>query len=336
MKRNGQNAPCGDTVVSTRIRLARNISGIPFPSRMNAEQLEKVNNLVKAAVERSNEPIARGLKFIKMDDVPENERACMVERHVISPDFAKNWRGRALILSEDESISVMLCEEDHIRIQVLLGGLQLEKAYEIASLVDDMLCCGVKIAFDKRLGFLTECPTNLGTGLRASVMMHLPLLHESGQLKTFADSASKIGYTLRGLYGEGSKPVISLYQISNQITLGVNEKSVIDNLNVIAGNLIKSEKEIQSRIPKEKIEDISMRALGTLKYARIMSSGEMMRHLSDLSLGVCAGVIGEEVDPFALLIEGQPHTLMKKYGEMTPAERDIKRAEMLRNALSSV
>lgn len=325
--------PFDDIVVSTRVRLARNIKKLPFPAKMNKEQFATLNNTVKQAVEGSNTPISNGLKFIKMEDIPENERACMVERHIISPDFASNYMGRAIIISEDESICIMLGEEDHIRIQILLPGIQLEKAYEIASLVDDMLCENIEIAFDKQIGFLTECPTNLGTGLRASVMMHLPLTSKSGKLKTFIDSASKIGYTVRGLYGEGSKAAGSLYQISNQITLGVSEKGVIDNLKVIAQNLITCEKDLQSKIERVKIEDISMRAFGTLKYARVISSSEMMQLISNLSIGVCSGVIDLNVKPFALFIKGQPHTLMQKYGEMSPGDRDIKRAQMLREAL---
>ena len=328
-----RKGPNDDIVVSTRIRLARNLRGIPFPAKMNKEQFEKVNNIVKEAVLNSSAPIAKGLKFIKMEDIPANERACMVERHIISPAFAENYQNRAIIISSDESISIMLGEEDHIRIQIILPGLQLEKAYEIASLVDDMLCEKADIAFHKELGFLTECPTNLGTGLRASVMMHLPLSSESGNFKSFIDSASKIGYTVRGLYGEGTKATAYLYQISNQITLGISEKSVIENLKVIAENLIKNEKELQSKIDKTKLEDISMRALGTLKYARIISSSEMMQLLSNLSVGISAGVIKKDIKPFALFIEGQPHTLMKKYGEMTAGDRDIKRAGVLRDVL---
>lgn len=319
--------------VSTRIRLARNIKGIPFPSKMSDAQREEVNTAVKNAVSKSDLPVAKGLKFIKMEDIPENERYCMVERHIISPEFAASPKGRAVVISEDETVSIMIGEEDHIRIQVVLGGLVLDKAYEIADLVDDMLCRELCIAYDKRLGFLTECPTNLGTGMRASVMLHLPFLNETGELKRFSDSASKIGYTVRGMYGEGSRSAVSLFQISNQITLGLGEKDAINNLKVIADNLITREEELRKSIDKEKLCDVSMRALGTLKYARIMSSNEMMQLISNLCVGISSGTAESKIPPFKLFVEGQPHMLMRKYGELSPEERDIKRAEMIRESL---
>ncbi len=328
------NVPSGGITLSTRIRLARNLKGIPFPSRMNARQREDVNAAVKAAAESSSAPVMRELKFIKMSDVPENERYAMVERHIISPEFAANSGGRAVIISPDESICIMLGEEDHIRIQVVLPGLQPEKAYEIADLIDNALCEKLDIAFDKRLGFLTECPTNLGTGLRASVMMHLPMLSANGGLKTFADSASKIGYTVRGMYGEGTKATACFYQISNQITLGLSEKSVIDNLKAIAKNLTEKEKELQKSIDKIDVEDTAMRAYALLKNARIMSSSEMMRLISDLMLGINTGAVKTDAVPLKLFIEGQPYGLTVKYGTLSAKERDIKRAEMLREALN--
>ena len=191
------SAPEDDIVVSTRIRLARNLSGMPFPARMNADQRRELNARVKKAITESNTPFAKTLKYIDMKNVPQTEIMAMVERHVISPEFAAGNEERAIILSDDESISIMIGEEDHIRIQVIMGGLQLEKAYDIAERLDTLLYDTLHFAFDKNLGFLTECPTNLGTGLRASVMLHLPVIESSGEISQLADSVGKIGFTRR-------------------------------------------------------------------------------------------------------------------------------------------
>lgn len=327
-----QNAPENDVVISTRVRLARNLSGVPFPSRMTSTQRTEVNERIKRAISESNTPFARSLKYIAMKDVPEIERYSMVERHIISREFASNCEDGAIILSEDETISVMIGEEDHIRIQVILGGLQLEKAYDIAESIDALLCGTLDLAFDERLGFLTECPTNLGTGLRASVMLHLPVTESTGEISALADSINKIGFTVRGMYGEGSKAVASIYQISNQITLGISEKNAIDNLKIITTQLIDKERSLRGQIEPINAEDLSMRAMGILKNARILSSEEMMKRLGEIKLGIGLGII-EDVLPIKLLIEGQPYMLMRTYGEMSPQERDIRRAEMVRNSL---
>ncbi len=329
------SAPCDDIVVSTRVRLARNINGIPFPFRMTAEQLNTVNNQVKNAIEKSNSPIAKSLKYINMCDIPEIERYAMVERHIISQNFASNYQNRAIIISDDENICIMLGEEDHIRIQVILAGLQIEKAYEIASLVDDVLCGGLDIAFDKSLGFLTECPTNLGTGLRASVMLHLPVIKDNYE-KDLLDYASSIGYTVRGMYGEGSKAKGSLYQLSNQITLGIKEEDTIKDLKAIALSLINKEKGYRQNLELIKTEDICMRSLGVLKSARILTSDEMIKKLSDVKLGQSLGMLDCKQSPIKLLIEGQPNMLMRRFGNISPKERDIERAKMIREALKEV
>lgn len=326
--------PQSDIAVSSRIRLARNISGIPFPSVMNEDKLIEVNNLVKNALLNSNTPFAKSLKFIQMKDIPENERFSMVERHIISREFVSNCENKAIIISDDESICIMLGEEDHIRIQIIKAGLDVLSAYDVAEQIDSLLCGALDIAFDKNLGFLTSCPTNLGTGLRASVMLHLPLLKISGDMGVLSEQIGKIGFTVRGMYGEGTKASASLYQISNQITLGITEKNAIDNLNLITMQLIEKERKLRESLNKIKAEDIAMRALGTLSNARIISSQEMMKLLSELKLGISLDIIEKTaLNPIKLLIDGQPFMLMRKFGEMTADERDIYRANMLREAL---
>ncbi len=320
--------------VSTRVRLARNLKDIPFPSKMTAEDRKRVNEMVKNAVMSSKNPIVKNFKYISMEDIPENERLAMVERHIISREFASKFAGRSIIISEDETVTIMIGEEDHIRIQVLSSGLSPETAYKKACIIDDILCSNLQIAYDKDFGFLTECPTNIGTGLRASVMLHLPLLQMNGRIPFISESVNKLGFTVRGFYGEGTKPQGSLYQISNQITLGISEKDAIDNLKIIAKGLIEREEKLFSELNKIAIEDKCMRSLYTLMGARILTSKELTECLSYIMLGLNFGIINENgIKPVKLFIEGQPFMLMSKYGNMTPDERDIKRAEMIRNQL---
>lgn len=327
------HAPEDDIAVSTRIRLARNLSGLPFPARMTPEQRKELNLKVKNAVLQSNTPFAKSLKYIDMADVPQTEIAAMVERHIISPEFAEENSDRAIIISADESISIMIGEEDHVRIQVILGGLQLEKAYDTAEQLDSLLYNELHFAFDRSLGFLTECPTNLGTGLRASVMLHLPVTESNGEISSIAETVGKIGFTVRGMYGEGTKASASMYQVSNQITLGISEKNAIDNLKIITAQLIDKERKARNGLNKIKLEDMCFRALGTLQNSRILSSKEMMDLLSRIKLGISMGIIKTDVLPIKLFIEGQPNMLMKKYGQLEPEERDIYRAAFIHDAL---
>lgn len=327
-------SPENDIAISTRVRLARNIKGIPFPKKLGDSERVKLFETVRDAIANSNTPYAKSLKYIAVRDIPDAELYSMVERHLISPEFASQNNERAIIISDDESISIMLGEEDHIRIQVILGGLQLEEAYNTASEIDSVLSSLLDFAFDEDLGFLTECPTNLGTGLRASVMLHLPVTESSGEMPLVTDSVGKIGFMVRGMYGEGSGAEASLYQISNQITLGISEKSAIDNLKIITMQLIEKERSKRQSLNKIKLEDLCFRALGLLQNSRIMSSSEMINLLSRIKLGVSMGILSVNVSPIKLLIEGQPNMLIKRFGQMNPSESDIYRASMLRQALS--
>lgn len=322
-------------VVSSRIRLARNIKGIPFPKRMNTAQKEQMLKSVKNLLDGVVIDTVGKLKYIDMEAVPEEELFAMVERHIISPDFAKKQGPKAIVISENEEVSVMLLEEDHFRIQVLRGGLKLNEAYEIAKKIETILSGELTLAFDSQLGYLTECPTNLGTGLRASLMLHLPILKGSGALNTIADSVSKIGLTVRGMYGEGSRSHASLYQLSNQVTLGISEQAAIDNLTAIANQIVQKELAARENLDKNSLEDSVYRALGTLRYARLLSSEEMMNLISSVKLGVEMGIL-EGIDPalpMSILIETLSYSLQKANGRMTPADRDVLRASIIRERL---
>ena len=208
-----------DIVLSTRVRLARNVKEFPFVAHMSLSQKNSLIEQVWNAVSQAH--FGESMKFqkIEMDTLTQEQALSLSERHLISPEFVGQKQGSALLLSGDESVSIMCNEEDHLRIQVLKNGLDFDHAYELASQIDDLIDESLNYAFDEHLGFLTQCPTNLGTGLRASVMLHLPMIERSGLLSRLSNSLSKMGLTIRGTYGEGSKAKGSLYQISNQITL---------------------------------------------------------------------------------------------------------------------
>lgn len=323
-----------DVIITSRIRLARNLSGVPFGTRLTDEQKKQINERVREAICDSNTPYAKTLKYIDMNDVPENECYAMMERHIISPEFAQNKENKAILISDDESICVMIGEEDHIRIQVLHSGLDLHKAYDIAERIDTFLGEKLNFAFSEKLGYLTECPTNLGTGLRASVMLHLPLLESTREISAIADSVNKIGFTVRGIYGESSESQASLYQLSNQITLGISEKDALKNLEAITTQIIDKELSLRETARGVALEDKVCRAYGILKNARIISSKEMMNLVSMIKLGVGMGIINiDNTLPMRILIECQPNMLMRKYGSLDAHERDVKRAQTIRTLL---
>ncbi len=323
-------------VVSSRVRLARNLADMPFPRRMTADMMSELCSRVKAAVGEISKELKLKLQFIEMDDVPKNEIAAMVERHVISRDFAENHHGRAIAISDDESVSIMVGEEDHIRIQVLGGGLSLERVYGLADKIDTALGERLSFAYEPELGYLTECPTNIGTGLRASVMLHLPLCEDRKDIASIAEAVSKIGFTVRGMYGEGSNSKASLYQVSNQVTLGIGEKSAVENLKVIAGQIVEREERGRQEVSRIRLEDIVCRALGTAKSARLMPSEEFMQLISRIKLGKDMGIINiGDISPIEMLINAAPGMLQSKYGEMSAAERDEFRAKTIREILEN-
>lgn len=193
-------------VISTRVRLARNLKEFPFPCRLNEQGREKVIEKVKSALKDSNSPIAQEFSFIKMSELTPQQSVSLVEKRLVSPEFISNTDGRGLLLSNDESLSIMINEEDHIRLQVIKKGLSLEDAYDTADKLDTLLDENLEFAFDSKLGYLTQCPTNLGTGMRASVMLHLPALEKSRAIGRIADNLSKLGLAIRGAHGEGTEP----------------------------------------------------------------------------------------------------------------------------------
>ena len=329
-----------DVVVSTRVRLARNLRDFPFASKLSKEEREKINALVSDAILNGNSVLSKRFKRIDMEKLDQTEAISLVERHLISPEFASNKEGRALLLLDDESVSIMIGEEDHIRLQVMKEGLDLKSTYEEADKIDTLLDEALSFAFDDRLGYLTQCPTNLGTGMRASMLLHLPALSESGAMNRISGSLAKLGLTLRGLYGEGSQSKGDLYQLSNQVTLGLSEEEALQNLQDISMQLIEQERSARNAMARHmEMLDMIGRSYGILLNARILSGDEFMKLISNVRLGIALGVIeGLTYDTIhALIIDAQPATLMKREGRhLPPSERDKKRAELVKERLRTI
>lgn len=325
--------PQGDVVLSTRIRLARNLRQYPFPASMAEPRKKEVCDAVREAVQTRCANAGR-FDCLNMAELPQLTAMSMVERHLISPDFAKGSPGSALFLTEDESVSLMVNEEDHIRLQVMRPGLMLEEAYSMADMLDTALDEQLHFAFDDRLGYLTQCPTNLGTGMRASLMLHLPALEEKGVLNQLTQTVSKLGLTIRGMYGEGSQPKGAVYQLSNQVTLGISEKAAMDNLKGIAEQIIREERQARASLSQNiRFQDRVWRSVGILSHARTLTSDECMTLLSNVLVGRATGILSEPAieDIHALMNDTQPATLTVAAAEEMDAERrDITRAEMVR------
>ena len=324
----------GDIVISTRIRLARNLYDFPFPAKLDINGKNKVNEMIKGILFENDR---KDFSYIEMKDLSRIQAVSLAESHLISPEFASKKDGSALVLSSDESVSIMLCEEDHIRLQVMKSGLALEEAYDIADKLDRMIDGKVKYAFDERIGYLTQCPTNLGTAMRASVMLHLPALTRCGQMTKLANTVSKLGLTIRGANGEGSQPIGDMYQISNQITLGITEETAIANLKSIVLQLVSQERAAAAELVKKPAEeDKIFRALGILKNARLLSTNEFMELISIVRLGAAKGLVEIPIEKInELTVSMQPATISASNPEAaTPALRDAYRAKVVREALA--
>lgn len=330
--------PNSDIVVSTRIRLARNLADLPFPSAAGKEALAEVLTRVRRAAEHL--PEARRYRVFELARLSPLERQVLFEKHLVSPEHIKDPTGRAVVLRDDEAVSIMVNEEDHLRLQVLLPGLDLNNAWQLANRLDDSLEQHLDFAFDGELGFLTACPTNLGSGLRASIMLHLPalvLLKQAGQIFT---TLSQLGVVVRGLYGEGTQALGNFFQISNQLTLNQSEEDLIANLLALVGQVLEQERAARNRLYQEfgnRLVDMVWRAYGTLTNARILSGDEAMKLLSDVRLGVTLNLL-PQVQLAALnrlLVLTRPGFIQRVAGgELAAAERDARRAAIVREELT--
>ena len=324
------------TVISSRIRFARNLSEYPFVSKLSPEKATEIIDKVSPILENG------GFTKIDFHGISKAEALSYVEKHYASREFAEKTSPHALMLNEQCGYAVMLCEEDHLRMQCILPGLALDEAYSALCKLDDLIDESFDIAYDEALGYLTHCPTNLGTGMRASVMMFLPALSMTGRISGLADQLSKIGLTMRGLYGEGTASEGSLYQISNQITLGISEEDSIKKLGDVIKQIEESELSIREHITAEKnpaLIDRICRAEGTLRHAYMLSSKEFISLYSDVMLGIDLGII-TEIDRKTLgrlFIEVMPATLIlsEKEPPKSRKERDLLRAKRIKEAITN-
>ena len=325
-----------DIAVTTRIRIARNIKGIPYPSNMSVSAAKSLIDDVWSAFD--NSPLKAELKMYRISELSDIEKNSLVEKHLISTELCASRVPSVAIISNDEKVSIMVNEEDHIRLQVFENGLEAEKAYDTAKKIEALLSEKLTFDYDNEFGFLTSCPTNAGTGLRASAMLHLPAISTTQSINPLLKWAASLSMTVRGLYGEGSKASGALFQLSNQTTLGVDEKDIISSFTAAACSLISEERRISAELFEKKTSEMTdkcLRSLGILKYAYMISSNEAMNLVSNVCMGVNSGII-KNIDCAKLrkaLFATMPATLILSEGEENAGKRDVKRAEILQNAL---
>jgi protein arginine kinase len=328
------SGPHSDLVVSTRVRLARNLAGVPFSHRARDEQLVGVLGQVERAAKEA--PSFEGGGLLRMHELAPIDRQFLVERHLVSHELSDGARPRGLYMGSTERLSVMVNEEDHVRLQALCSGFQLAEAWAAAEHADEELERSLDYAFSDELGYLTACPTNVGTGMRASVLIHLPALVLTKQIDKVLKSVMQVGLAVRGLYGEGSEVMGNLFQLSNQTTLGHSEQESVESLDRVTRQILDYEeraRDVMLRDARVQIEDKIWRAYGSLRYGRSMSSQEVINLCSAVRLGAALGFAG--LPPLAvvnqLLVFTQPAHLQRGAGRALEApERNVLRAELVR------
>ncbi|MDR1665270.1 MAG: protein arginine kinase [Clostridiales bacterium] len=325
-------------ILSSRVRLARNIKKYPFRQMLSKDSAEKLIRETLSAVLNERTALNSLYRSINMSEFNETEQKVFVEKHIVSPAFVKDAYPRGLLLKDDENVSIMINEEDHIRIQTIMPGDGLSDTYELASRMDDLLEESVEYAFDKEYGYLTSCPTNTGTGLRASYMIHLPALEKTGHLKGILPAIGKFGIALRGLYGEGTESLGGIYQISNQLTLGKSEIDIVASLQNVTKFVIDREKALREKLMNQhrlEVENNIHRAYGILSYSKKMTAKEAMDLLSEVRLGYQTGLLDlpkPNKRIYQIMMEIQPGHLQRMAGqELSEQGRDAMRAEYLRN-----
>lgn len=323
-------------IISSRIRLARNLKKYPFSAKLKENETEMLNETI-SSIKNDRTALSEQFAAINMKSISDTDRLSMLERHLISPEFLKSKRERCLLLKDDESVSIMVNEEDHIRIQSIYPGDDLQGAWNMVDNIDNLIEETLEYAFDKDFGYLTSCPTNTGTALRASYMVHLPMLERTGHMKSILDALTKFGMTIRGTYGEASEAFGSIYQISNQLTLGKSETEIIEALKNITSQVIESEMTLRNKALKSKrseIEDNVYRSYGILTNCRRIKSGEAMKLLSDVRLGYSLGILDvprPKLCIYHIIMNIQPGNLRKRFDkQLNQEELYIAGAEYLR------
>lgn len=334
------SGPMSEIVISSRIRLARNIAGFPFLGRCSRQQRQALETKARETI--LNAQIASELLYVDLEAAPEIDRQLLVERHLISKPHAAADGARGVAIAENETISIMVNEEDHLRIQALRSGLQLEEAWEQITKVDDKIESTLDYAFHPRFGYLTACPTNVGTGIRVSVMLHLPALKLTGEIEKVFRAAKDMRLAVRGLYGEGTEATGDFYQISNQTTLGKTEEEIISDFkHVVIPKIIEYEQHARKALRDDRtvqLDDKVGRAVGILRSARLIASEETLLLLSHLRMGLHLGRV-KDVDIRTLnelFLLTQPAHLQKIQGRKLEGDvRRAARADYIRSRLSA-
>jgi protein arginine kinase len=324
-------------VMSSRIRLARNLAMRPFPNKARKKDLHEVLTVIQSVMAEIG--YFKDSIFLKINELDNVDKQFLIERHLMSHEHAANPEGKALVVSREEVLSVMVNEEDHMRIQVMKSGLDLDETWKIADAIDDALSQKLDFAYSIHWGYLTACPTNTGTAMRGSVMLHLPALVMTKQINKVLNAISKLSFASRGFYGEGTQASGNFYQISNQVSMGHSEQDVIQNINGLISQIIEQEEQARQALVlqnKPVLEDKIFRSYGILKNAHIISSQETVELLSMVRLGIDLDVI-KDVDRNAineLFLMIQPAHLQKLEGKkLSASERDIKRASLIRQKI---
>ena len=329
--------PEAEIVISSRVRLARNIRGYHYITRMDAAERATCEAHIRAQIVEGK--IAQPGTYFALHETDALDRKLLVERHLISKEHEDASHARGVAVSDDESIAIMVNEEDHIRLQAIQSGLQLQDAWKMCNKADDALEARLDYSFSPQLGYLTACPTNVGTGIRVSVMLHLPALVMTRHIEKVFQAVSKMNLAVRGLYGEGTEASGHFYQISNQVTLGRSEQEILNNVEAVIPAIVRYEHEARQTLlskDRRRLEDRVWRAYGMLKYAKLMPSDEAMMLLSYVRVGVHLGLLSDLTlrDVNELFVYTQPAHLQKlNGGTLDPAERDVQRAETMRKKL---
>jgi protein arginine kinase len=330
--------PKDNIALSTRVRIARNLKGRIYVDRAADVQRQETLKYAMGGIEKSG-ALGKDALFLALKDVDELDRQFLVERHLMSREHLEDVEHKGLVIGEKELCSVMVNEEDHIRLQILMPGFDIKKAGQMVDVAENKIGRHLEFDYSPRFGYLTSCPTNTGTGLRSSCMLHLSGLVMTGQIENVFDGISKLGMTIRGFYGEGTEAVGDFFQISNQVALGHSEMDILDNLERIINKIIEREEDTRKSIlsgRRGEIVDRVERSVETLKTAKIITSSETIKRLSDIRLGIDMGIVKGmslgEVNEMLLL--AQPAHLQKTSGNKAqPYERDIKRADFIRQKL---
>ena len=329
-----------DIVISSRVRLARNIAGFPFLSRANLKQRREIESLLrKTIIERK---IAQDVSYVNLNQATAIDKLFLVERHLISKEHAEGEGERGVAFGKSETVSLMINEEDHLRIQVIRSGFELKKTWDTIDEIDNILGESLNFAFSSRFGFLTACPTNVGTGMRVSVMLHLPALGMTKHIEKVFNAVGKLGLVVRGLYGEGTKVSGDLYQISNQFALGKSEKEILSIIESVIPRITSYERMARKALvmeSKDQLEDRIWRSYGMLKAARMITSEEILQLLSQVRMGVNIGLIDDiEMQTLnELFVLTLPAHLQKLEGcELDSAQRNVIRASYVRKRLDGL